>query len=124
MKNIIKNNWKALVIFLGAVFLVVISLTGCAPSEPELVPANVNATNQTNTTRQVLGKEALIELGSGLYYDSVTGIVYWWNGRFDLTCYGATTPTPYYATNGYPYRYNPETNTLEEIGGCRTCEGS
>lgn len=110
-----KKILQVVAIIVGAVFLVVISLTGCAPSEPDLVPVNVNATNQTNTTRQVLGKEALIELGSGLYYDSVTGIVYWWNGYLDGLRYD-TTPTPYYATNGYPYRYNPETNTFEEIG--------
>lgn len=110
-----KKISQVVAMIVGAVFLVVISLTGCAPSEPELVPVNVNATNQTNITRQVLGEEALIELGSGLYYDSVTGIVYWWNGRFDPTYYGATTPTPYYAPNGLPYRYNPETNTFEEI---------
>jgi hypothetical protein len=27
----------------------------------------------------------------------------------------STTPSPYYAPNGLPYRYNPETNTFEEI---------
>lgn len=27
----------------------------------------------------------------------------------------ATTPSPYYAPNGLPYKYNPSTNTLEEI---------
>lgn len=27
----------------------------------------------------------------------------------------AITPSPYYAPNGLPYRYNPETNTFEEI---------
>ena len=90
-------------------------LSGCSSSEPELVPVNVNATDQTNTTRQVLGKEALIELGSGLWYDSVTGIIYWWNGIISTYSYSATVPTPYYAPNGLPYRYNPETNTFEEI---------
>ncbi len=29
--------------------------------------------------------------------------------------YAATTPSPYYAPNGLPYKYNPETNTFEEI---------
>lgn len=88
-------------------------LSGCS-SEPELVPVNVNTTDQTNVTRQVLGKEALIELGSGLWYDSVTGIIYWWNGTLSAGNW-STTPTPYYAPNGLPYRYNPETNTFEEI---------
>ena len=32
-----------------------------------------------------------------------------------LTIFSITSPTPYYAPNGFPYRYNPETNTFEEI---------
>ena len=32
-----------------------------------------------------------------------------------LTIFSITTPTPYYAPNGFLYRHNPETNTLEEI---------
>ena len=55
----------------------------------------------------------MVELGNGLYYDSFTGIVYWWNGYLDNDA--STTPTPYYAANGLPYRYNVETYTLEEI---------
>lgn len=62
----------------------------------------------------VMGKDALVEIGNGLWYDSATGIVYWWNGR--LPGYtNDTTPSPYYASNGLPYRYDPETNTFEEI---------
>ena len=38
-----------------------------------------------------------------LYYDTNTNIAYIWNG------------SPYYASNGKPYRYNPSSNTLEEI---------
>ena len=38
------------------------------------------------------------------------------NGRISSGCYCATAPTPYYAPNGLPYRYNPESNTFEEIG--------
>ena len=40
-----------------------------------------------------------------MYYDEVTKIVYIQIG----------TLVPYYASNGLPYRYNTETNTLEEI---------
>ena len=58
-------------------------------------------------------KEAMVELGNGLCYDSSTMIVYLWNGYW-VGDYAAT-PTPYYAANGLPYRYNVETNTLEEI---------
>lgn len=59
------------------------------------------------------GVPAMVELGDGLWYDSNTLIVYWWNGWTVQNC--ATTPSPYYAPNGLPYRYNPETNTFEEI---------
>lgn len=48
-----------------------------------------------------------------LWYDTVTQIVYLWNGN--IGNYSATIPSPYYAPNGLPYKYNPETNTLEEI---------
>lgn len=38
-----------------------------------------------------------------------------WSGSMDGHHYQDTTPSPYYAPNGKPYRYNPETNTFEEI---------
>lgn len=47
-----------------------------------------------------------------LWYDTVTQNVYIWNG--DIDGRSATVPSPYYAPNGHPYKYNPETNTLEE----------
>lgn len=73
----------------------------------------MNAENADQLAGGKFGKSALVEIGDGLYYDSTTRIVYWWNGII----YGrsATTPSPYYAPNGLPYRYNPETNTFEEI---------
>lgn len=62
---------------------------------------------------RVFGEAALIEIGGMLYYDKTTRIVYWWNGyRYTNR---TTTPSAYYAPNGLPYRYNPESNTFEEI---------
>ena len=87
------------------------SLTGCG----ETTTVNVNVENSEELNNIVFGKDALIEIGNGLYYDSTTLIVYWWNGCLDYTR-SATTPSPYYAPNGLPYRYNPETNTFEMIG--------
>ena len=51
-----------------------------------------------------------IEEESHLYYDNNTKIVYFIgrNGN-------ATIMSPYYASNGFPYSYNTETNELEEI---------
>jgi len=62
----------------------------------------------------------LVEIENGLWYDSVTRIVYFWNGRLDVGYYSSTTPSAYYAPNGFPYRYNPETEEFEEIdNGCK-----
>lgn len=84
-------------------------MTGC--DGRQVVAVNVE--NPESVNSPIFGKDALIEIGGYLYYDQSTRIVYWWNGCI----YGqtATTPSPYYAPNGYPYKYNPETNTLEEI---------
>ena len=87
------------------------SLTGCG-SETTVVAVNVD--NEENINGTVFGIDALIEIGNGLWYDSTTRIVYLWNGSLTFSQY-STTPSPYYAPNGYPYKYNPETNTFEEI---------
>lgn len=80
-------------------FVVILSLVGCGASvlDPSL-PGNDR------------GKNSLIDLGGGLCYDPSTKIVYWWSHTSH-----SETPSPYYASNGLPYLYNPETNTFEEI---------
>ena len=51
------------------------------------------------------------DIGGSLVYDSTTRIVYFRNEtRGTYSVY-----VPYYASNGMPYKYNVETNTLEEI---------
>lgn len=60
-----------------------------------------------------IGESAMVELGDGLWYNSETGIVYWWNGTLSYNY--SISPTPYYAPNGLPYKYNPITKSLEEI---------
>lgn len=90
---------------------IILSIASCG--DPTII--NVNAPNQEELTGTIFGKSALVEIGDGLYYDSTTRIVYWWNGNISPSAYAATVPTPYYAPNGIPYKYNPETNTFEEI---------
>lgn len=85
-------------------------LSGCGTTET--LKVNVESNSELNNT--VLGDAALIYIGSKLYYDSTTRIVYWWSGSF-VGEFNSTTPSPYFAPNGLPYRYNPETNTFEEI---------
>lgn len=87
-----------------------LTLTGCS----ETKSVNVNVENNT-ISGNVFGISALIEIGDGLWYDTTTRIVYWWNGTFTRNAYASAAPTPYYAPNGLPYKYNPETNTFEEI---------
>lgn len=90
---------------------IAISMVSCV--EEKVIAVNVE--NQETLQNTVLGVDALVELCDGLYYDSTTRIVYWWSGRIEPLYDGPTTPSPYYAPNGLPYRYNPETNTFEEI---------
>ncbi len=94
---------KFLLVILAA--LVVTSLVGCAEQKPGTVDTKTHVEH---------GEGNMVELGNDLWYDSVTKIVYWWNGNLSMG-ESATAPTPYYAPNGLPYTYNPETQTFEEI---------
>ena len=100
--------------FLAIILVCAIALSMVSCAEERVIAVNVE--NQETLQNTVLGVDALVELGNGLYYDSTTRIVYWWNGIFtNIESDSNTTPSPYYAPNGLPYRYNPETNTFEEI---------
>lgn len=98
---------KILAIILVCTFM--FGLTACTGD----THISVNAENSDQLSGGKFGWSAMVEIGDGLYYDSTTRIVYWWNGR--MVSYSAMSPSPYYAPNGLPYRYNPETNTFEEI---------
>lgn len=82
------------------------SLIGCG----ETTTLNVNVENKEELSDTTLGKSNLLEIGNNLYYDSATRIVYMRFNNSHGSLYSA-----YYAPNGLPYRYNPETNTFEEI---------
>ena len=97
-------------LLLLVVCVLIASLVGCRESKT----ISVNVDNKDDLSSGVFGIKSLIELGDRLWYDSSTRIVYWWNGGLAESIYD-TTPTPYYAPNGMPYRYNPSTNTFEEI---------
>lgn len=91
--------------------LIIGSLVGCGG---ESTTVSVNVENRDGLSNSAFGKSAMVEIGDGLWYDSTTRIVYWWNGWLNGVN-TAVSPSPYYAPNGLPYRYNPETNTFEEI---------
>ena len=94
------------------VMMIVIFLPFVNGCEREVVTVNMGTDGNESVSKEA-GTDALILIGGGLYYDPVTKIVYFWNG-FDDT-YGATMPSPYYAPNGLPYKYNVESNSFEEI---------
>ena len=102
---------KQLLVIFITVFTI-FSITGCSNDKSIIV----NVKNVDSLDNTVFGKSALVEIGNGLQYDASTRIVYWWNKSLSAEGHRSdTTPSPYYAPNGFPYRYNPETNTLEEI---------
>lgn len=96
---------KALMILLSC--MLIISLVGCCKEKI----LNVNVENVDSLNSNILGEQSFIEIGNELYYDSSTRIVYMLNKTYG----GLYVCTPYYAPNGFPYRYNLETNTFEEI---------
>ena len=122
---------------IAALIILALMFTMTACSNETIVSVNVE--NDESINNGSIGKSSMIKIGDGLYYNSATRIVYWWNGVLsDPTnwnsryTYSSITPSPYYAPNGLPYRYNPEmqflaqnedenlrynpeTNTLEEI---------
>lgn len=105
---------KAIILLLMCIFT--FAMVGCGNDTTTIT---VNTTTNENLSGSTFGLSSLIQIGDGLYYDSSTRIIYWWNGYLgtnssNVTRYD-TTPSPYYAPNGLPYRYNPETNTFEEI---------
>lgn len=100
---------KFLAIILTCV--IVLCLVGCGAVDNTV---HANAEVRDELSGGTFGRSAMVRIGDGLWYDSTTRIVYWWNGTL-AGVYSSTTPSPYYAPNGFPYRYNPETNTFEEI---------
>lgn len=93
--------------------LICILLLLCISCSDDKV-TTINVEDITNSLQNnIVGKEALKAINDSLYYDTTTGVVYWWNGYYSSQW--AIVPSPYYSPNGLMYKYNPETNTLEEI---------
>lgn len=92
---------RLLAIIFSCIFI--FSLTACSES------VQVNVSNNENISSNQFGE--FINIGNDLVYDSATRIVYTKNYTYGWN----HVYIPYYAPNGLPYRYNPETNTFEEI---------
>lgn len=89
---------------LSVIFVLLLTLSGCG-SESEAL--------SITEPGSIAGVD-LMNINGCLYYDTKTNIVYIWNGSFDYNT-TATTPSPYYASNGLPYKYDPDTKQLKEI---------
>lgn len=101
------KDW-ILAIFIIALAFILLSTLDSDPS------MQVSVKTTEGTTYQDFGVDMLQKLDGGLYYDQTTGIVYFWNGVFSIAK-NSTTPTPYYSENGKLYRYDPVSNTMEEV---------
>nr|DAL48252.1 MAG TPA_asm: Lysis protein [Caudoviricetes sp.] len=91
-----------------AIVVIAVKCIGCSSETLQ-----VNVANSEELANYTFGASNLRKIGDYLWYDSSTRIVYFWNGELSNTY--STAPTPYYAPNGRPYRYDPATNTFEEI---------
>ena len=83
--------------------IIALSLIGCGAD-----PVQVNVYNGDSISSNQFG--TFVAIGNNLVYDPATRIVYIKN----MNAHGSSY-TAYYAPNGLPYRYSPETNTFEEI---------
>lgn len=93
---------KKMICLIGCILA--FSLGGCGSE-----PVQVNVSNSENLSSNQFGK--FVYIGGDLVYDSATRIVY----IEEYTYHTNMVHCPYYAPNGLPYKYNPQTNTLEEI---------
>lgn len=84
-----------------------IGLIGCS----DTIALNVNMEGEV-TNAQSSEFVKICDDPIPLSYDTMTRIVYIRNRSSGYNTY---VYIPYYAPNGLPYRYNPETNTFEEI---------
>lgn len=85
-------------------FALILTLSGCGGGSEDL--SIVKQGDITGIDR--------INIDGCLCYDAKTNIVYIWNGISG--CFTtATSPSPYYASNGLPYKYDPDTKELIEI---------
>lgn len=96
--RIMKKRFLRLLVTL----VLVISLAGCGIKSEDLPGAR----------DRIAGLE-LVHIDGYLYYDTKTNIVYIWNGFINFQA--STVPSPYYASNGIPYKYDPNTKQLKEI---------
>ena len=98
---------KKIVMLIVCVFMICcLTVIGCGDTDASYHETlNVSLSNNQNI--------CLHRIKDTIYYDTRTGIVYFWNGYNYYNA--ASMPSPYYAPNGLPYKWDPITEKLEEI---------
>lgn len=96
---------KICAVILGLMLLSI----GCSGMKTLNVDAENGSELSSNIPEKI--KFAFIFNSDNLYYDKDTGIVYMKNPTYGFNF----VYTAYYAPNGLPYKYNQETDMLEEI---------
>lgn len=97
-------------IFTFLIVVMLFSFVGCTSNN------TTNVTDNSSSLVAVPGR-------NNLFYDSGTGIVYFMYSKSDYNS-GYGYMSPYYAPNGYPYKYDNATGSLVEIDvGCNCKEG-
>lgn len=97
------NNMKKILIIAATLLFSSISLIGCTTELNVSIEGEITDT-QSGKFVKICNKPIR------LVYDPMTRIIY-------IEFKGSNTYgiSPYYAPNGLPYKYNPDTNTFEEI---------
>lgn len=97
---------KKIVMLIVCVFMICcLTVIGCDTDSFYHETLNVSLSNNQNICLQ--------RIKDTIYYDTRTSIVYFWNGYNYSNA--ASMPSPYYAPNGLPYKWDPITEKLEEI---------
>lgn len=97
---------------IGIIAFLALMLTLYAYITP-LNASHPDRSSDSDQLRRIENAEILPSKNIELWYDIHTGIVYFWNDTRSAN--RPDSPTPYYASNGLPYRYDPTTGMLEEI---------
>lgn len=103
---------STIAINIATIIIAILIITGILLYATGVITFQIADDAENNTAAHTIS--SFIKINDILYYDENTFIVYVWNGMFRAVN-TATMPSAYYAPNGLPYKYDPDTKTLYEI---------